>query len=100
MDDISFSTRLITLNGHFNVNVAISDCVNEYISKMLPDDRKNLQNEYSAHIDNGDLDASQFYRATACDAKDEASARKFFEDVYKYAFEGGEEPDVTNYWNR
>ncbi|WP_226553570.1 hypothetical protein [Celeribacter naphthalenivorans] len=41
-----------------------------------------------------------FLFTTACKARDEQSARRFFEDVYKYAFEGGEEPDVTDYWDR
>ena len=100
MCELKLSTALTTLISLFNVNVALTDQVEYYISKLREEDRITLQREYQVQLAEGNLGLNQFYEATACKAKDEDSARKFFEDIYKYAFEGGDEPDVTNYWNR
>ena len=100
MFESKLSTDLITLIGHFDVNVAMTHEVEYYLSHLREEDRIALQREYQIQISECNLGLDQFYDATMCNAKDEASARRFFEDVYKYAFEGGEEPDVTNYWNR
>ena len=89
-----------TLIGHFNVNVAWSDEVDEYLKNFADERVEALKREYMIALRNQKLGKEQFYRATSCKARDEQSAHRFFEDVYKYAFEGGKEPDVTDYWDR
>ena len=100
MTDAVFSSRMTTLLGLFDVNAGLSDEVPNFVRKLPKDDLEILRREYQQHFERGTLDALRFRRATACAAKDEKQARQFFEDIYKYVFEGGEEPDVTNYWNR
>ncbi|EPX79303.1 hypothetical protein thalar_02128 [Litoreibacter arenae DSM 19593] len=46
------------------------------------------------------LGLAEFHAATSCTAKNGDVARRFFEDVYRFAFENGEEPDIAKYWNR
>ncbi|WP_157779748.1 hypothetical protein [Celeribacter ethanolicus] len=91
---------LYALIGHFNVNVAMSDDVPILIQSLSEHKREELKAEYERRLKYNLLGMDDFRWATACVAKDEKSARRFFEDVYKYAFESGEEPDVTDYWNR
>ncbi|WP_226553568.1 hypothetical protein [Celeribacter naphthalenivorans] len=93
-------TDFLTLVGHFDVNVAMSDDVPIYIRSLSEEEYARLKERYKYNLQHKLLGVTDFRRATACTARDEQSARRFFEDVYKYAFEGGEEPDVTDYWDR
>ncbi len=92
--------RLATLLAHFNVNVAMSDEVEEYLDPFPTADKEALRQEFELRLKDNLLGAAEFRRFTACRARDEETARRFFKDVYAYAFEGGEEPDVRDYWNR
>ncbi|TNE66315.1 MAG: hypothetical protein EP336_10610 [Rhodobacteraceae bacterium] len=91
---------LLAILGHFNVNVAMSDEVPKLVNSLPRESYENVKAEYARRLKHQLFGTDDFYDATACDARDKQSARQFFEDVYKYAFEGGEEPDVTDYWDR
>ncbi|OKH89534.1 hypothetical protein [Thalassospira sp. TSL5-1] len=88
------------LLGHFNVNVAMSDELAEYLAPYSASDKEALRQEFELQLKENRLAADEFRRFTACSACNEETARQFFKDVYAYAFEGGEEPDVRDYWNR
>ena len=94
------SSELETLLGLFNVNVALSDRVPHFCDKMTVEKTNRIRSEFLNYLENGWLGEKDFYDSTACSARNEESARQFFKDVYAYAFEGGEEPDVRDYWNR
>ena len=94
------SETLVTLMHHLNVNIPWSEELPEHVAKLSVSRKESLIYEFRELLEHGSLSKESFLRFTACDAKDEASAKRFFEDVYNYAFEGGEEPDLTNYWNR
>lgn len=89
--DISF------LLSYFNANA--------YDPELLPDDMsrspaslwEKSKADFQFLLKNNRLGMRDFYRATACYAKDEETASRFFRDVYKYAFEAGEEPDLYDY---
>ena len=85
---------------YFNANAYGPEQLIEDLPTMPNTLQEKSKSDLRYLLDSNMLYADDFYEATACKAKDEASARKFFEDVYKYAFEGGEEPDVTDYWDR
>ena len=93
----AISSELSTLLGHFNVNISWSDEVVEYIDKFTSAEREALREEFETCLRLDALGMERFRRSTACNAKDEATARRFFNDVYRYAFEGGEEPYVPDY---
>lgn len=56
-----------------------------------------MRKEFEACLRLDALGMEQFRRSTACDAKDKATAQRFFNDVYQYALEGSEDPDVEDY---
>ena len=85
------------LLGHFDVNVAMSDEVAEYLAPFPASRREALRQEFELRLKKNLLGADEFRRFTACSTHEE-KARKFFRDVYAYAFEGGEEPDVEDYF--
>ncbi|WP_147391967.1 hypothetical protein [Paracoccus onubensis] len=91
------SSDLTTLLGHFNVNIAWSDEVAKYLDSYPAAERQALREEFETCLQLDTLGMERFRRSTACNAKDEATARRFFNDVYRYAFEGGEEPYVPDY---
>lgn len=93
-------TRVRAIAAHFDVNVAMSDEVPKYIQSLSTEDREKVRLEYKHRLDKKLLGSAEFRRSTSCKARDERAAQKFFKAVYAYAFEGGEEPDVTDYWNR
>lgn len=97
MEKPPVSSRLRTLVGLFDVNVKMTDEVEGFLASIGEEGRAAVRSEYQELLRSNELRAQDFRRATACDAKDEGAARRFFEDVYKYAFEGGEEPDVEDY---
>ncbi|WP_143181948.1 hypothetical protein [Thalassospira sp. TSL5-1] len=88
------------LLGHFDVNVAMSDEIEKYLAPFPASRREAVRQEFELQLKEHRLGATEFRRFTACSARDEKTARQFFKDVYAYAFEGGEEPDVRDYWNR
>jgi len=92
-------STLYSMIGHFNVNVAMTDEVPRFVQEMDENEREEVRQEYKRRIKERFYGMNDFYDATSCLARDEKSARKFFEDVYKYAFEGGEEPEVGDYWD-
>ena len=94
------SSELETLLGLFNVNAALSDRVPHFCDKMTVERTNRIRSEFLKYLENGWLGEKDFYNSTACSARNEKSARQFFWDVYTYAFEGGKEPDVRDYWNR
>jgi hypothetical protein len=94
------SSRMITLIGLFDANVALSDEVQSYVNSLNSEARLNLHEEFSQALKRNSLGCEEFYSATSCIARNEKLAQKFFKDVYAYAFENGEEPDIENYWNR
>ncbi|KZB51063.1 hypothetical protein [Thalassospira xiamenensis] len=94
------SIELQTLLGLFNVNVALSDKVPKFCDKMTEQKANQIRLEFQRYLNNDWLGEKDFYDATACTARDERAARQFFRDVYAYAFEGGEEPEVPDYWSR
>ena len=85
---------------HFNVNVAMSHKVAKYLAPFSASDKEALRQEFELRLKENLLGAAEFRRFTACSARNEETARQFFKDVYAYAFEDGEEPDVADYWNR
>ncbi|WP_147391968.1 hypothetical protein [Paracoccus onubensis] len=91
------STRFITLLGLFDANVSLSDEVGVYLDSFSATDREKLRQEFETCLRSGILGMERFYSSTSCYAKDETTARRFFNDVYRYAFEGGEEPYVPDY---
>ena len=93
----AISSELSTLLGHFNVNISWSDEVVEYLDKFTSAEREALREEFETCLRLDALGMERFRRSTACNAKDEATARRVFNDVYRYAFEGGEEPYVPDY---
>ena len=93
----AISSELSTLLGHFNVNISWSDEVVEYLDKFTSAEREALREEFETCLRLDALGMERFRRSTACNAKDEATARRFFNDVYRYAFEGGEDPYVPDY---
>ncbi len=93
----AISSELSTLLGHFNVNIPWSHEVVEYLDKFTSAEREALREEFETCLRLDALGMERFRRSTACNAKDEATARRFFNDVYRYAFEGGEEPYVPDY---
>ena len=93
----AISSERSTLLGHFNVNISWSDEVVEYLDKFTSAEREALREEFETCLRLDALGMERFRRSTACNAKDEATARRFFNDVYRYAFEGGEEPYVPDY---
>lgn len=95
-----FSQEFVTLNSLFNVNVGLGDEVDKMLAPLPTEKRKLLQREYRICLDQGRLGAAEFRRFTACTARDELSARSFFDAVYRYAFEDGDEPEVADYWDR
>ena len=97
MTSSAISSRLTTLLGHFDVNISWSDEVAEYLESLPAADRRVLREEFATCLQLGALGKEQFRRSTACNAKDEATALRFFNDVYRYAFEEGEEPYVPDY---
>lgn len=97
MTSPTISSRLITLLGQFNVNVSVNYGVAKYLDSFPAAERQALREEFEACLRADALGAERFYRSTSCYAKDEATARRFFNDVYRYAFEGGEEPYVPDY---
>lgn len=46
------------------------------------------------------LGMQEFKKTTACEAKSEDAARAFFREVYRFAFENGSEPDLTEHRRR
>lgn len=94
------SLELRSLVGLFNVNAALADDVPHFCDKMTAEETNEIRMEFLRFLDNDWLGKDDFYNATACSARDEETARQFFRDVYAYAFEGGGEPDVTDYWSR
>ena len=97
MNASELSSRLTALLGHFDVNIACSDEVAAYLEGLPEAGRLAVQEEFARCLQEGRLGMERFRRATACSAKDESTARRFFHDVYRYAFEGGEEPYVPDY---
>ncbi len=91
------SSRLTTLLMLFDANVSLSDEAGAYLDSLTATDREELRQEFENFLRSDTWGVERFYRFTSCDAKDEATARRFFNDVYRYAFEGGEEPDVEDY---
>ncbi|WP_143181947.1 hypothetical protein [Thalassospira sp. TSL5-1] len=87
------------LLGHFNVNVAMSHKVTKYLAPFPASRKEAIRQEFELKLKENRLGAAEFYSATACSTHEE-EARQFFRDVYAYAFEGGEEPDVGDYLSR
>ncbi|TNE66313.1 MAG: hypothetical protein EP336_10600 [Rhodobacteraceae bacterium] len=100
MDLETSEDTLWILLSLFNANIDLPDEVGGYLNSISFEKRERLQVYFKDRLQRKLFGLDEFLRATACDARDEQSARRFFEDVYKYAFEGGEEPDVTDYWDR
>lgn len=96
----NIESRIRSIASHFNVNAALADEVPSYIESLALEDREAVRMEFRKRLELGLLGARDFRRATACTARNEDSARRFFEKVYAYAFEDGEEPDVSDYWDR
>ena len=93
-EDISHLTVYFNANAHDPEQLLVD--LQKMSDQALMLSRQNMSHLISTR----QLGVAEFKRATACTARDEISAQRFFEDVYNYAFEGGEEPDLTNYWNR
>ncbi|WP_143181946.1 hypothetical protein [Thalassospira sp. TSL5-1] len=89
--------RLKNLLAHFNVNVAMSHKVAKHLTPLPASEKEALRQEFKLRLKENLLGAAEFRRFTACSARDEKTARQFFRDVYAYAFEDGEEPDVADY---
>ena len=85
---------------YFNANDYNPDKMLEDIQLFDKSFLEETKNEMIFILRNDEFDKNDFYYATACEARNKESARQFFKDVYAYAFEGGEEPDVRDYWNR
>ena len=84
---------------HFNVNFAASDEIAEYLAPFPTLRKEAVRQEFELRLKENLLGAAEFRRFTACSTHEE-KARQFFKDVYAYAFEGGEEPDVEDYFGR
>ncbi|QDC10926.1 hypothetical protein FHY55_17530 [Oceanicola sp. D3] len=95
---MTFSPDFYTLLMHFNANLTISDELPDYVESLGELDRQALQQEFKTALEKDLLTERDFYKTTSCDPASKESARAFFESVYRYAFEGGEETDLTDYW--
>ncbi|QDC10932.1 hypothetical protein FHY55_17560 [Oceanicola sp. D3] len=95
---MALSRHFRTSLAHFNANVDRPDELPEYLESLTELNRQELKNEFKNALDKDLLTEREFYDATACDPASKDSARAFFESVYRYAFEGGEETDLTDYW--
>ena len=82
---------------YFNVNAYSPEELPKDFAKMPELDRNKARSDMLELLKEGGLSAADFYSATACSARNEETAQKFFRDVFAYAFEGGEEPDVSDY---
>ena len=91
------SSHLTTLLGLFSANVALSDEVPAYLEGFSASEKHILREEFATRLQLHTLGMKQFRRSTACEAKDEATAQRFFHDVFRYAFEEGEEPYMPDY---
>ncbi|QDC10929.1 hypothetical protein FHY55_17545 [Oceanicola sp. D3] len=83
---------------YFDANLTKLDELPEYVENLSELDRQAHQQEFKSALDKDVLTERDFYNATKCDPASKDSARAFFESVYRYAFEGGEETDLTDYW--
>ncbi|WP_298362589.1 hypothetical protein [uncultured Litoreibacter sp.] len=93
-DDISF------LLVYFNANAYDPERLTEDLASMPVVDQEQAKQDLMFLLKEDRLGSSEFYAATSCSARNEVAARAFFEDVFKYAFEGGEEPSISEYRNR
>jgi len=92
--DISF------LLVYFNVNAYDPEQLSEDLASMPTLDQEKAKADMAFLLSEHRLGRAEFHTATSCIAKDDVFARRFFEDVYRFAFETGEEPDIASYWNR
>ncbi|WP_281859418.1 hypothetical protein [Litoreibacter halocynthiae] len=92
--DISF------LLLYFNANAYDPEQLTEDLASMPALDQEKANTDMAFLLSEHRLGLAEFHTATSCTAKDGVFARRFFEDVYRFAFENGEEPDISKYWNR
>lgn len=97
MKERLFSQRLINVVGHFDANVSMSDELPKYIGSVSIEGKAGLEEEMLKIIENKTVTIGDIYQSTAFSPKSTALAQQFFEDIYKYAFKGGEEPDIDEY---
>ncbi|QDC10936.1 hypothetical protein FHY55_17580 [Oceanicola sp. D3] len=95
---MTLSRHLNKLLMYFNANVSISDRLPRFVESLSELDRQALQQEFKTALEKDLLTERDFYKATSCSPASKDSARAFFESVYRYAFEGGEETDLSDYW--
>lgn len=86
--------------GHFDVNVKISEDAPGFVSSLNPARQEKLKREFQTRLRDKSFTEADFNDATMCTARDADAARHFFEKVYTFAFEDGDEPDVAEYWKR
>jgi hypothetical protein len=81
---------------------------NAYSPELLPNDLAQtpqatvagMRASMELLLEKNVLGVTEFKKATACEPRDHNAARSFFEQVYRFAFEDGDEPDLAEYWNR
>ncbi len=99
MENISYDS-ISNILVYFNANAHDPEQLITDLGIMDKHDVNQLQNNMKYLLNKDALGSKDFYRATSCTARNEITARQFFNDVYAYAFENGEEPDFEDYWNR
>lgn len=92
--DVSF------LFVYFNTNAYDPETLLDDLSSMPLEDQQKAKADLEFLIGEHRLGSLDFRAATTCTAKSEEAAHAFFKTVYEYAFEGGDEPSVTDYWDR
>lgn len=85
---------------YFNANAYDPEQLIFDLKEIPAEEYEKAKDIMSYLLEKRRLGAREFREATAATARDDATARLFFGDVYRYAFEGGAMPDIADYWNR
>jgi len=96
MNEINYGS-ISSILSYFNANAYAPEQLKEDLEQMNLEHLNSIQEKMIQLLKEKRLGLDEFRRVTACVAANERAAHKFFEDVYKYAFEDGEEPDLEDY---
>jgi hypothetical protein len=97
MTKTSYIQQLITLIGLFDPNVSMSHEIETYINGLSTIVRNKIKSQMIDSINNNSVTASDIKRIAAFTPSNDLAAMEFFKNVYAYAFDNGEEPDIDDY---
>jgi hypothetical protein len=96
MEHISYES-ITNILVYFNANAHDPEQLITDLEAMDKHHVDQLQNNMNYLLSKEELGATEFYRATSCSPRNEYAAKQFFKNVYAYAFDNGEEPDIDDY---